>query len=561
MGRSNLGSGEFRVNADTSRFVNALRDAEARIGQFAQRAANAGRSVRMSFADGFKGVVQGGKEGAQAISGLLTKLGPLGPAIAGAFSVKAISEFLAQANELAAFTAQIDFARQSFERFSQVQGIDSEAFLGELRAATRGTASELQILSAANQAFIQDNEELARRLPNILSNAIQLYQARGEDVTQAITDITNALARQSSLILDNSGIVIKVGDANRAYAEELGKTVEELSAKERQTAFVIAADKAAAAAAEPLVDITNEHAESVNAVKRAYEGLQESAGREVSGIVKLWNDAEAAVIGFIDARLRARQEFADEVAILTGRDTTDPTASVPVQQDQTDIAAQYGQKVKAQLDAAAEDFGKRLQADTTAAFRKSLDDLDAYGSTIQERRNMQIAMNDEARKRRAEERLKLEQDVIDQWERLVGVRGEGGQLEFPEEDLSDLQKAIDEEVEAFNRLEEVSNDVGDAFGQLAVDFADGSKSFKESIGGFLQNISRIAQQEFIYNPIREFFRGAAQSVGIALGITKPVGQGDGASGNQGSSGQSGRQSGGVSGQSDSQWGSGDSLNF
>jgi len=75
--------------------------------------------------------------------------------------------------------------------------------------------------------------------------AIVLGRVMGQDATKSLDDLTTALGRSSPLILDNLGLTVKVGEANKAYAATLGKTTKELTDAEKKMAFYNAAMDAA----------------------------------------------------------------------------------------------------------------------------------------------------------------------------------------------------------------------------------------------------------------------------------------------------------------------------
>ena len=54
---------------------------------------------------------------------------------------------------------------------------------------------------------------------------------------KSLNDLLLALGRGSPRILDNLGLIVKVSEANRIYAERLNKTTAELTGSEKQTAF------------------------------------------------------------------------------------------------------------------------------------------------------------------------------------------------------------------------------------------------------------------------------------------------------------------------------------
>lgn len=125
--------------------------------------------------------------------------------------------------------------------FQSLKGpmLDSAVSVDTLRKAVRGTVSEVDLLRAANNA-------MALGLPtedlNELFAAAQTVGAvMGRDTLQAVQDLTTGIGRQSKLILDNLGIIVDTNKAYEEYAETLNKTVSELDAAERKTAFTTAA--------------------------------------------------------------------------------------------------------------------------------------------------------------------------------------------------------------------------------------------------------------------------------------------------------------------------------
>jgi len=162
-----------------------------------------------------------------------------------------------QALELAgkgarAFQAAFDFARQgavlnqtteSFERMAASLGPNIN-LLDELRAASRNTVDDLTLMSSVLTLTAGTSKELgdamlqsSPRLMEIAKAASALNPTLG-DTAWMFESINSGIKRNSPLILDNLGIVVRVGEANEKYAESLGKTVAELTAAETQQALL-----------------------------------------------------------------------------------------------------------------------------------------------------------------------------------------------------------------------------------------------------------------------------------------------------------------------------------
>jgi len=137
-------------------------------------------------------------------------------------------------NEAMELGGQLQTLSLSFERMKEAAGA-SGLTLESLREATKGTVSDVDLLTAANQALAlglptEDLEEL-------FAAAMKLGHAMGIDTKKAVESLTLGLGRQSKLILDNLGIVFQAEEAYEWYAASIGKTAKQLTDAEKKTAW------------------------------------------------------------------------------------------------------------------------------------------------------------------------------------------------------------------------------------------------------------------------------------------------------------------------------------
>lgn len=118
---------------------------------------------------------------------------------------------------------------------------NAASFIDSIKDASKGTIAEVDALAIANTALSFGVAKNADEMADLTEIAIALGRAQGVDAKTAVSDLTTALSRQSPMILDNLGITIKAGDANKAYAASVGKSVDELTAEEKALAFRTAA--------------------------------------------------------------------------------------------------------------------------------------------------------------------------------------------------------------------------------------------------------------------------------------------------------------------------------
>ncbi len=137
--------------------------------------------------------------------------------------------------------AEVDQIRQAFVRLSRDVGQVPEKLLAAGREGIRGLATDFDIMKSANQAMLFGLKMTEGEFHTLTRTAQTLGRAMGMDATKSLNDLIVALGRTSPRILDNLGIIVKIGEANIKYADSIGKTVKELSAAERQNAFYVEA--------------------------------------------------------------------------------------------------------------------------------------------------------------------------------------------------------------------------------------------------------------------------------------------------------------------------------
>ena len=104
-----------------------------------------------------------------------------------------------------------------------------------------GFVSRQQVLMARNRSMQLGLNLTAEEFSRMAEAAAKAGLVMGQDVNQSINDIILGVGRQSRLILDNLGIIVRVDKANQDYAESVGKVVGQLTEAEKKAAFKKAA--------------------------------------------------------------------------------------------------------------------------------------------------------------------------------------------------------------------------------------------------------------------------------------------------------------------------------
>lgn len=137
---------------------------------------------------------------------------------------------------------KIKGVEESFHGITAGVGQVSDVLLGKLRDATANTISDFELMRQTNIALAGSTGEFGKQfgeaLPRVLELARAQARATGTDVDFLVQSLISGIKRASPLLIDNTGIVLKVGAANEALAQKLGKSVEALSAEEKQIAVL-----------------------------------------------------------------------------------------------------------------------------------------------------------------------------------------------------------------------------------------------------------------------------------------------------------------------------------
>ena len=228
-----VGAIEATLSLTTSPFIAGIRQATSILRSFGSVAAsttNLGVSGFRKFNDVVRGLLF-------PLRGLSTTLLSVRSATATFVAAFATSKFFT-------FTKALNDAEISFGRLTASLGESAPLALSKLQEATRGTISELKLLQQANQAISLGVTKNVDDLAKLAAGARRLGQATGRTPEQAFQDIALGIGRQSRLILDNIGIIVRAEDAYDKYAKALGKTRFELNANQKREAFLQASLKA-----------------------------------------------------------------------------------------------------------------------------------------------------------------------------------------------------------------------------------------------------------------------------------------------------------------------------
>ena len=318
---------------------------------------------------------------------------------------------------LGAVVAQtINFATESFKAAAAAErlgaatnnlaegiGSTGDQMVNAITAASLETISKTDAMTAANKAMMFGLVENSDQMARLTEVAVTLGAAMGQDAGKSMDDLTTALGRQSPMILDNLGITLKLEEAYKIYAAQLGKTVDALTEQEKKQAFVTAALIKGEERVKELGGVTLDSAGKTEQLSAAWSDFTVAFGglmTQMSGgiqtltafIRKLEEGAEAWQYVFGQA-LPAIQEYniemmkADEVTAETVYSLTGSTAALAAMGAEEEQAAQYARMYAQSMQGLAEaqiqakDSSITLQAATEETNEAIQSSTDIYAMT------------------------------------------------------------------------------------------------------------------------------------------------------------------------------------
>lgn len=215
----------------------------------AEQAKKASESMR-------KGMDSANKKTEGGFAKVTSAVKVLGVAIGAAFIVKKVTDF---ALEIGKLGGQVSGITTAFEKLNRVGLLDN------LREATRGTVSDLELMKSAIRAenFKIPLDQLATYFKFATNRAIET----GESVDYLVESIINGIGRKSTLVIDNLGI----------SASELQKEITKTGD------FAVAVGNIINGELIKTGDIMDTTAIKVNNISTAWTNFRNNLAKKISG--------------------------------------------------------------------------------------------------------------------------------------------------------------------------------------------------------------------------------------------------------------------------------------
>jgi hypothetical protein len=195
--------------------------------------------------------------------------------------------------QLGRFAVQASKVESMSRAFNTLTGgtEDSSIAFNKLQQATNGTMSEFDLFQQANNAMILGVSKNSDEMAEMFDIAQRLGRALGRDTASSVESLITGIGRQSRLMLDNIGIIVKSQEAYDKYAQKLGISSDKLTDAQKKQAFLEATMESARAKANTLGAETESTQDAFDRLSSSTENLVAFLGDKLSPITtQLAND-------------------------------------------------------------------------------------------------------------------------------------------------------------------------------------------------------------------------------------------------------------------------------
>lgn len=116
--------------------------------------------------------------------------------------------------------------------------VNADETMRALRTGSLGMVRDAELMRSYNEATQLVSQSFADDLPDAMGYLSQVSAATGQDMGYLINSLTTGIGRLQPLILDNLAIQVDATKAYDDYALSIGKSADELTKQEQQTALM-----------------------------------------------------------------------------------------------------------------------------------------------------------------------------------------------------------------------------------------------------------------------------------------------------------------------------------
>lgn len=168
--------------------------------------------------------------------------------------------------------------QRGFTSLTTQRGLDPVETLNELRQATNGAVQGVELMRRSNLLLNSELSLSSQQVGELAFLSRRLAESMGRDAAEGFDRFSRGIVKMESELLDELGIMVRVDDATKSWAEANGRSADSLTDAERQLALYTAVVEQAR-------------------VKVAALGDEElDAGTRVQQAAAFWDDLKRAIV-------------------------------------------------------------------------------------------------------------------------------------------------------------------------------------------------------------------------------------------------------------------------
>ncbi len=153
-----------------------------------------------------------------------------------------------------------------------------EAMLAQLREQTGYMIADRDLMKSYNQAAMLVSKTFADDLPEAMKYLTKVSAATGDSMDYMMDSFVRGVGRLSPMILDNLKVQVDLEDANKKYAESVGKTTEQLTKQEQQIAVTNEVLRQLAENTASMPDVLGTPAQLLGAISAQFTNMKDAIG-------------------------------------------------------------------------------------------------------------------------------------------------------------------------------------------------------------------------------------------------------------------------------------------
>lgn len=199
--------------------------------------------------------------------------------------------------------SKVESMERAFNTLTSGTEVSTEAIF-KLQEATNNTMSEFNLFQQANNAMVLGVSKNSDEMAEMFDIAQRLGRALGRDTASSVESLITGIGRQSRLMLDNIGIIVKADEAYESYANKLGITKDELTDADKKQAFLTATMESARAKVESLGDEVLTNQDSYDKLSASASDLASELGTSLQPLLTSLAGALGSVADHTSAILK-----------------------------------------------------------------------------------------------------------------------------------------------------------------------------------------------------------------------------------------------------------------